>query len=122
LREYIRKSDFEALLDLLENLLVLVGGDKRDGETLGSETAGTTNTMQVRVGIGRQIVVDRQVDALNIDTAAKDISGDTDALVKLLEFFVPANAMWTSVSQLNNQRLGRQNIPLLLADTGVDSD
>jgi hypothetical protein len=93
LREYIRKSDFEALLDLLENLLVLVGGDKRDGETLGSETAGTTNTMQVRVGIGRQIVVDRQVDALNIDTAAKDISGDTDALVKLLEFFVPANAM-----------------------------
>jgi hypothetical protein len=98
LRGYIRKSDFEALLDLLQNLLVLVGGDKGDGKTLGSETAGTTNTMQVRVGIGGQIVVNGKVDALNVDTAAKDIGRDTDTLVEFLEFLVPANAMRTSVS------------------------
>ena len=44
--------------------------------------------MQVGVGITGEIVVDGQVDTLNIDTTAEDISGDTDTLVELLELLV----------------------------------
>lgn len=44
--------------------------------------------MEVRVSIGRQIIVDSQVDTLNINASTKYISSDTDALVKFLEFLV----------------------------------
>lgn len=85
---YVRKSNLEALLNLLENLLIILVADEGDGETLGSETTGTTDTVQVGVGIGGQIVVDSQVDTLDIDTTTEDVSGNTDTLVELLEFLV----------------------------------
>ena len=44
--------------------------------------------MEVGVSITRKIVVDGQVDALDIDTTAKDISCNADALVELLELLV----------------------------------
>lgn len=44
--------------------------------------------MQVRVGISRHVIVDGQVDTLDVDTSAKHIGGNTDALVELLEFLV----------------------------------
>lgn len=95
-KEYVRKSDLKALLNLLQNLLVLVGGDEGDGKTLGTEAARTTHTMQVRIGVGGEIVVDSEVDALDIDTTAKDVSGHADTLVELLELLVPANAVCES--------------------------
>jgi hypothetical protein len=89
---HVRKSNLEALLNLLENLLVILVADEGNGETLGSETTSTTNTVQVGVGIGGKIVVNGQVDTLNIDTTTKDISGNTDTLVELLELFVTFDA------------------------------
>ena len=44
--------------------------------------------MKVAVGIGGEIVVDGQVDTLDIDTSAEDVSGDTDTLVEFFELFV----------------------------------
>ena len=82
------KSDLEALLNGLEDFLVLVVGNERDGETLGTETTSTADTVQVRVGVGRQVVVDGQVDTLDINTTTEDIGGDTDTLVKFFEFLV----------------------------------
>lgn len=87
----LRKGDFESLLNLLENLLVLLGAHKGDGKTLGTETTGTTDTVEVGAGIVGQIVVDGQVDSLNVDTTSEDISGDTDALLELLELLVAAD-------------------------------
>jgi len=59
--------------------------------------------MQVRVSIRREIVVDGKVDAFDIDTTAKDVGSNTDALVEVLELLVAANT-------------------LLLGHAGVDSD
>jgi len=101
---YIRKSNFKALLDLLQDLLVLISGDERDGETLGTETAGTTDAVQVGVRISRQVVVDGKVDALNVDTATEDVSGNADALVELLELLVPANTMRKSALTQSDTR------------------
>ena len=50
--------------------------------------------MQVRVGVARQVVVDGQVDAFDVDAAAEDVGGDADALVEFFEFFVPFDSAW----------------------------
>ena len=78
----------EALLNRFENSFVLRRRDEGDGETLCTEATSATDSVEVRVGIGREIVVDGKVDSLNIDTTSEDISGDTDTLVELLELFV----------------------------------
>ena len=117
---YIRKSDLEALLDILQDLLIVLVAHKRDGETLCTETTGTTDAVEVGVGIGGEIVVDSQVDTLDIDTTAEDISGDTDALVELLKLLVALDTMWLSVA--SGCVMIQRNLPLLLADAGVDGN
>ena len=47
--------------------------------------------MQIRVGIRREIVVDRKVDALDINTTTEDVGGDADTLVELLELLVASD-------------------------------
>lgn len=54
--------------------------------------------MQVRVSVGGEIVVDGEVDALDINTTAEDISGNTDTLVELLEFLVALDTRWRSAN------------------------
>jgi hypothetical protein len=95
--------DAEPLLNLLKDLLVLLRADEADCHTLGTETTGTTDTVEVAVGIGGQVVVDGQVDTLNVDTTTEDVSGDADTLLEVLELLVALDT-------------------LLLADTGVHGD
>lgn len=85
---YLRKGNLEALLDVLEHLLVILGADKRNRQTLGTETTRTTDTVQVGVGISRQVVVDGKVDTLNIDTTSEHVGRNTDTLVEFLELLV----------------------------------
>lgn len=49
-------SDGEPLLDLVEHLLVAVRRDKADGETLGSESTGSANSVEVAVGVRRGVL------------------------------------------------------------------
>jgi hypothetical protein len=84
----LRKCNLESLLNRLQYLLIRLAADERDRKTLCSETTGTTDTVEVGVGIGGEIVVDGQVDALDIDTTAEDVGSDTDTLVELFEFLV----------------------------------
>lgn len=49
--------------------------------------------MEVLVGLSRQIVVDGQVDSLDIDTSAENISRHTDSLLELLELLVSGNSL-----------------------------
>lgn len=70
----------------------MIVADKADGQALGTEAAGTTDAMEIRVGVARQVVVDCQVDALDINTTTKDIGRNTDTLVELFEFLVALDA------------------------------
>lgn len=56
----------------------IVGGDEVDGNTLASETATTTDSVDVVLAVGWQIVVDDQGDLLDIDTTGKQVGGDED--------------------------------------------
>ena len=47
----LRKRNLEPLLNRLQHLLISLTADERDRETFGSETAGTTNTMEVGIGV-----------------------------------------------------------------------
>lgn len=116
-----REGNFEALLDLLEDFLVILVADEGDGQTLGTETTGTANTVEVGIGIRGEIVVDGQVDTLDIDTTAEDVGGDTDTLVELLELLVALDTVGKLAICHSDSGTGI-NIPLFLADTGVDSD
>lgn len=87
-----RKSNLEPLFNLLEHSLILRGADERDRQTLGTETTGTADTVKIGVGIGRQIVVDGQVDTLDINTTAENVGGNADTLVEFLELLVAFNA------------------------------
>lgn len=48
--------------------------------------------MEVGVGVGGEVVVDGQIDALDVDTTAENVGGNTDALVELFEFLVAFDA------------------------------
>lgn len=75
--------------------------------------------MEVGISVGGKIVVDGKVDALNIDTTSKDISGNTDTLVEFLEFLVTFDTILKSVGETRRSNAS-MNLPLLLADTRVD--
>jgi hypothetical protein len=105
------QADLEALHDFVEHLGVLLGRDERDRETLGSETSGTSNTVQVGVRVGGKVVVDSQVDTLDIDTTSKDISSDTDTLVELFELLIPGNTEGKLVPWLMNIGVEKHTAP-----------
>lgn len=89
--------DFEALLDILKDLLVFVAAYERNGEPLGAEPSGTTDTMEVGVGIVRHVVVKHDVDLLDVDAAGEDIRGNEEAQLELLEALVDFDS--TSVNK-----------------------
>lgn len=77
--------------------------------------------MQVRVSVCWHVVVDGQVDALNVDTTTKDVGGNTDTLVELLELLVTLDTVAVISTDCNRDVVG-SNLPLFLAHTRVDSD
>jgi hypothetical protein len=46
------------------------------------------NTVQVAICITRSVVVDDDIDSLDIDATAEDVSGDKDTLLEVLELRV----------------------------------
>jgi hypothetical protein len=87
LREF-GKRDLKALLNRLKDSLVFGAADEGDTETLGTEATGTTDTVEVRIGFVRHVVVDGNVDTLDIDTTTENVSGHTDTSLEVLEFLV----------------------------------
>lgn len=56
----------------------IVSGDKVDSDTLTTETATTTDTVDVVLTVGGKVVVDDQRDLLDVDTTSQQIGGDED--------------------------------------------
>jgi hypothetical protein len=98
------KSNFESLLNLLQNLLVLLGAHKGHSKTLGTETTGTTDSVEVRAGVVGKVVVDGQVDTLDVDTTAENVSGNTDALLELLELLVATDTFFLADARVDGDR------------------
>lgn len=65
------------LLNLTHHADIL-GGDKVDGNTLSAESTTTTNSVDVVLTVGGEIVVDDQRNLLDIDTTGQQVSGNQD--------------------------------------------
>jgi len=74
--------------------------DEVDGNSLSSETSGTTDTMDVILEIFGKVIVDDERDLLHVDTAGQEIGGDKDSAGARSEF-------------------GEDDISFLLADISV---
>lgn len=84
----LRQSHFESLRNLFEYGFIFRTADEGDAETFGTKTSSTTNSVEIRIWVTRQIVVDCEINALDINTAPKDIRCNADPLIELLELFV----------------------------------
>lgn len=56
----------------------IVSGDEVNGHTLPAETAATTDTVDVVLTVGREVVVDDQGHLLHVDTTGEQVGGDED--------------------------------------------
>jgi len=68
--------------------LIRIAADKRDTQPFRAEATCATDAVEIRVGVGWQIVVDGKVDALNVNSTTKHIGGDANPLVEFLELLV----------------------------------
>jgi len=78
--------DFSAefLLDTVEVVSVVIG-DQVDGEAQVSEASGAPHSVQIRLGVSREVKVDDHVHGLNVDTAGEEVGGHEVATSSLLE-------------------------------------
>lgn len=135
----LRYCHLESRLDGRHHLLISLRGHVGNGETFGTETASTTktetefefvtrktmnspDTVEIAVCIRRAVVVDDDVDTLNIDTTAEDVSRHEDTLLEGLECRVAVDTENLHISGSVRVTNAPINSPLLLSQTGVDAD
>ena len=58
-----------------------------------SDESNEPDAVKVRVGIARRVVVDDNVDTFDVDTSAKDVGRNQDALLERLELLVSLDAL-----------------------------
>lgn len=71
--------------------------DEANTQPLGTKATSSTDSVKIGVGISREIVVDGEVDAFNINTSTEDVSRDADTLVELFELFIAFDTEGVSV-------------------------
>merc|ERR1719361_1316118 len=99
----LRDVHLKPLLHLIQGLSVRLVADEGDGQTLGTKPASPSNSVQVSVSVLWHVVVEDDVDALDVHSTPKQVGGDQNPLLEVLELLVPGQ-------------------PLLLAHAPVDSD
>jgi len=65
------------LLNLLQHDNIILD-DEVDGDTLATETAGTTDAMEVVLLLLGEVIVDDEGDLLDVDTTGEEVGGDED--------------------------------------------
>jgi hypothetical protein len=80
------------------------GKEGRKGKERKKGKRDEPDTVKVRVGISRRVVVDNDVDALNIDTTTEDVSRDEDTLLERLELLVPRDTLFLVQARVDGDR------------------
>jgi len=97
-------GDSEAVLNLLKDGLVLIRGNECDGETLGAESAGTADAVEVCVCVGGHVVVEDNVNTLEVNTSAEDVGRDKNTRAVVLEGGVSFNTSLLIKSRVHVDR------------------
>jgi hypothetical protein len=86
--DLIRQStnrNFEPILNLLQDLVVFVVTTETDSQTFGTESTGSSNSVQVGIRVFWHVVVENDVHSLDIDTSSEEIGGDQDSSLEVFE-------------------------------------
>ena len=92
-RGQLTDADFKAVLDLLQRLAILISAHESDGEALGAETTGTSDTVEVGVGVLGHVVVEDNVDSLNVHATSEEVGGHQDSLLEILELLISGESL-----------------------------
>lgn len=79
---------FKSALNLIKYGSVLVTWNKWNGQSLGSKSSSSTNTMKILISLVWHVEVEDDIDLLNIDTSSEEVSGNHDSILAFLEIFV----------------------------------
>lgn len=74
--------DVEPVLDVVQGFCVVFIRNEGNGEAFGTETTGTSNAMQVGIGIFRHVVIEYDIDTFNVHSTSEKICGDKDTLLE----------------------------------------
>jgi hypothetical protein len=74
--------------------VALARGDERDRVAAATGAAGAADPVDVRLGVGRDVVVDDVADPLDVQAAGRDVGGDEDVELAGLEL-VDRPSRWT---------------------------
>merc|ERR1719336_2444938 len=107
-------------MHLIQGLRIRLVADEGDGQTLGTKPASPSNSVQVCVCVLRHIVVEDDVNALNVHSTAKQVGGDQNPLLEVLELLVPGKPLLLAHAPVDgdgrevllNQQLGQCHAPL----------
>jgi len=83
-----RDVDFEAILDIIENLSVGFVGHERDSQAFGAESTRASHPVQVGVGVLGHVVVEDDVDSLDVHASAEQVGRHQNALLEILKLLV----------------------------------
>ena len=68
--------------------------------------------MQIRVSIAWHVKVEHDIDLLNINTTAKELSSDKNARFELLEALVNPDSIWVKMAR--RQKVKKELIQIVL--------
>ena len=80
--------NLESRLNLIKNCLIFWSRDERDSETLGSISTSSTDSMKILISAIRHVVIDNNIDLFDIDTTTKQVGGNHNSELALLELIV----------------------------------
>ena len=81
-------------MDIVEDLCVLGRGDEGNGESLGSESAGSSDSVEVLVVLVGHVEVDDDVDLLDVDSSSVHVRRYHYAVLGLLEVVVHFDSLF----------------------------
>jgi len=113
-------AHIESLLDIIEDFGILIVAYKSDGQTLGTETTSTSNSVKVGVGILGHVVIEDNVNSLDIHTTAEQVGSNQDTLLEVLELLISGQTFFLGHRSVDgnggevlvNQELGKSHATL----------
>jgi len=80
-------------LHIIEHVSIILARYEGDGDSLGSESTGSSYSVEVLIRLVWHVEVDDNVDLFNVDSSSQQISGDHDSVLDVFEIVVDLESL-----------------------------
>lgn len=91
-------------MDFFQHVLVFIAAYEGDGKTFGAESSSTSYSVKVGIAVSWHVKVEDDVDLLNVDTTAENLSCNKDTMLQLLAALVDLDALLLADAAVNGFR------------------